>query len=294
MKNKILVIIGPTATGKSDIAINLARQFNGEIISADSRQVYKKLDIGSGKVTKEEQKLAKHYLLDIVSPKQQFSVAEYQKLANKTIKKIQSHKKLPIICGGSPMYIISVLEGWQFPKTKTNLKLRKRLESKSLDELLSELKKLDPTRAETIEQKNKRRLVRALEIIYLNGEVKPLIKKPINADILILSTKKEKEALKELIKSRLDRRLNENMIQEVANLKKQGIPSQRLEDLGLEYRYINQYLDKKISYTEMYDILSKKIVDFSKRQITWFKTFPNVRYIQNQEEATKLTKDWII
>ncbi len=294
MKNKLLVIIGPTATGKSDIAINLAKHFNGEIISADSRQIYKGLNIGSGKVTKKEQKMVKHYLLDIVSPKKQFSVAEYQKLVYKKLKQIWNKHKLPIICGGSPMYIISVLEGWQFPKTRTNQKIRKQLELKTTNELLQELKTLDPERTKTIETKNKRRLIRALEIIYTTKDtVKPLIKKPLKARLLVLSTKKPKEELKTLIKTRLDKRLKQGMIEEVAKLKKQGLSSEKLNSFGLEYRYINEYLDKNISYNEMYDILYKKIVAFSKRQITWFKKFPNVKYIENQKEINKLVKNWL-
>ena len=291
-KNNLIVIIGPTATGKSDIAIELAKQFNGEIISADSRQIYKGLDIGSGKVTKQEQKQTKHHLLDIISPKKQYTVAEYQKLAYKKLKQIWNKNKTPIICGGSPLYIISILEGWQFPKTKTNIKLRKRLESKSLEYLANLLKIKDPERFQTIEQKNKRRIIRALEIIFLNGKVTPLKKNPIKAKILILSTQKTKEELKQLIKSRLDRRLDQGMLEEVKKLKKQRISSQRLNDFGLEYRYLNQYLDKKISYTEMYDTLLKKIIDFSKRQITWFKKFPNIKYINNPEEAMNLTKSF--
>jgi len=293
-KNNLLVIIGPTATGKSDIAIKLAKQFNGEIISADSRQVYKGLDIGSGKVTKQEQKLAKHHLLDIVSPKKQFSVAEYQKLANKKLKQIWNEKKTPIICGGSPLYIISVLEGWSFPKTKTSLKIRKELESKTIDTLLKELKSLDPERIQTIDIKNKRRLIRALEIIYTTGnKVKPLIKRPLNANILILSTQKTRKELQNLIKSRLDKRLKEGMVEEILKLKKRGLSSEKLNSFGLEYRYINQYLDKEILYNEMYDTLYKKIIDFSKRQITWFKKFPNIRYINNEREAIALTKDFL-
>lgn len=293
MKNKLLVIIGPTATGKSDIAIKLAQEFNGEIISADSRQIYKGLDIGSGKVTKSEQKLIKHHLLDIVSPKKQFSVAEYQNLVYKKLKQIWNKKKIPIICGGSPLYIISVLEGWQFPKTKINLKLRNQLESKTLVELTNLLKKQDPERFKTIDQKNKRRIIRALEIISsTKKEVTPLAKKPLNANILTLSTQKDKTELKNLIKQRLDRRLQEGMLEEVTKLKKQGLKSEKLDSFGLEYRYLNQYLDNKISYTEMYDTLYKKIVDFSKRQITWFKKFPNVKYIESINEAIKLTRNF--
>ena len=291
---KLLVIVGATATGKSNLAIKIAKKFNGEIISADSRQIYRNLDIGTGKITEQEQKQVKHYMINIVSVKKQYTVAQYTQQANKIIKKIWRQQKLPIICGGSPLYVISVIEGLQFPKIKTNPKLRAQLAARPLTDLWQELKKLDPVRANNIDSNNKRRIIRALEIIYTTEKpIQPLKKQPLTSDILILSTQKSKEEIKHLIKTRLDKRLKQGMINEVKKLKKQNISSKRLYDLGLEYRYINLYLDKKISYQEMYDTLYKKIIDFAKRQLTWFKKFPNVQYINNDKQAIKIVKRWL-
>jgi tRNA dimethylallyltransferase len=166
------------------------------------------------------------------------------------------------------LYVISVLEGWQFPKTKPNLELRSELESKSIEELYLQLESLDSKRAKTIEKKNKRRLVRALEILLSNQDILPLVKKPIKAEVLILGIKKDREEIKELILKRLDKRIELGMIDEVKKLKESGISSKRLDDLGLEYRYVNLYLNEKLNLSEMKEQLYLKICQFAKRQMT--------------------------
>lgn len=309
--NKLLVIIGPTASGKSDLAIKLAKEFDGEVISADSRQVYIGMDIGTGKI-KLQKSLSlgrgakdkspelysegvRHHLLDVVSPKKYFSVAQYQKLAFKAIKDILKRGKLPILCGGTGLYISSVIEGWQFPKVKPNLKLRKDLEKLTPEELFLKLKKLDPEKAKTIDKNNKRRLIRALEIIAQNKKIEPLRKKPLEMDILILGIKKDKETLKKRIKKRLEKRLKEGMIEEVKKLKKEGVSSKRLEDFGLEYRFVNRYLENKISYKEMKEQLLKEIIKYAKRQMTWFNNkMQNVKWVNNIKTARKITAQWLM
>jgi len=299
-KKKLLVILGPTASGKSDLAIKIAKKFNGEVISADSRQVYKGMDLGTGKVEKDQQKSKfyyseniRHHLLDIIKPTQYFSVYNYQKLALKAIKDILKRKKLPILCGGTGFYISSVIENWQFTKIKPDWKLRKSLEQLSNEELLKQLEKIDPERAKEVDPKNKRRIIRALEIALKLGKVPKLIKKPLKMDILILGIKKEKEELKELIKKRLEKRLEKGMIEEVKRLKKEGVPSSKLESFGLEYRWINRFLEKKISYEEMIKSLYKEILKYAKRQMTWFKKMKNVFWIKTEKEAYQLVKDWL-
>ena len=163
---KLIIIIGPTGSGKSSLAVNLARQFNGEVISADSRQVYKGLNIGSGKITKREMKGVPHYLLDVASPKKTFTITQYQKLASIALNKIWQKNKLPILCGGTGFYVHAVLSGTSYQSVKPNLKLRRALEKLSAQELFNKLKKLDLKRAATIQKENKRRLIRALEIIH--------------------------------------------------------------------------------------------------------------------------------
>ena len=297
---KLLVILGPTASGKSDLAIKLAKLFNGEIISADSRQVYKGMDIGSGKVPlkKIKGKLysngIRHHLIDVANPQEYFSAAQYQKLALKAIKDIQKRGKLPILCGGTGLYISSVVEGWQFPKVKPNLKLRKELENLTGEELFLKLKKLDARRAKAIDKNNKRRLIRALEIILQNKKIEPLKKNPLKMEVLVIGIKKDKEVLRQKIKKRLEKRLKEGMIKEVKKLKQKGVSSKRLEDFGLEYRWVNRYLEKKIDYKEMKETLEKEIIKYAKRQMTWFKNkIKRVKWVQLEKEAIILVKKFL-
>lgn len=269
-KQKLIVILGPTASGKTDLSLKLAKKFNGEIISADSRQIYKGMDIGTGKITKKETKGIPHYLLDVASPKRKFSVAQYQKLALKTINKTLKKKKIPFLVGGSPFYIYSVVDGWIFPKLKPDWKLRKKLEKKSSSELFDILKKMDPKRAKKIERKNKRRLIRAIEIAKKLGKIPSLAKNP-QFECLLIGLKKSKEELRDLIRKRLLKRFKQGMMREVKNLRKQGLSWKRLESFGLEYKWIALYLQNKINYVEMIENLQKNIEHFAKRQMTWFK-----------------------
>lgn len=303
--NKLLVILGPTASGKSDLTISLAKLFNGEIISADSRQVYKGMDIGTGKVSKDKiqdtclrkkkeyySNDIRHYLLDVADPKEYFSVAQYQKLALENIKNIQKRNKLPILCGGTGLYLSAIIEGWQFPNVPPNAKLRQYLDGLNIEQLSQKLRELDPKRATTIDKNNKRRLIRAIEIAISKGSVPLLIKKPLKLNLLILGIKKDKKELKELILERLKKRFEEGIIEEVKKLKENGISSKRLEDFGLEYRWINRYLENQIDYEEMFNSLYNDICNYTKRQMTWFKKIPNVYWVTNNEEAIKLAGDF--
>jgi len=276
-KQKLIVILGPTASGKTALSLKLAKKFNGEIISADSRQVYKGMNIGTGKITKKEMKDIPHYLLDVASPKRKFSVSQYQKLALKTINEISKKRKIPFLVGGSPFYIYSVVDGWIFPKLKPDWKLRKKLEKKSSSELFDILKKMDPKRAEKIEQKNKRRLIRAIEIVLKLGKVPPLEKHP-QFKCLLIGLKKTKEELEDLIRKRLLKRFKQGMIKEAKTLKKDGLSWKRLEDFGLEYRWIARYLQNKINYQEMFENLQKDTEHFAKRQMTWFKKDKRIKW----------------
>ena len=290
---KLLVIVGPNASGKSDLAVKLAKKFNGEVVSADSRQVYKGMDIGTGKITKEEMQGIPHYLLDVASPKRKFSVAQYQKKTIEAIKKIQRKGKLPILCGGTGFYVQAVVDGLVFPKVKPDWKLRKTLEQKSAKELYEYLKKLDPERAKTIEKDNKRRLVRAIEIVLKTGKPVPKLKKQKLFDVLMIGIKRDKEELKERIRKRLLKRLKQGMIEEVKKLKESGLSWKRLEEFGLEYRWIARYLQGKIGYQEMIEKLQKDIEDFAKRQLTWFKRDKRIHWIKSFKEAKELVEEFI-
>ena len=303
-RNTLIAIVGPTASGKSDFSVRLAKKFDGEIVSADSRQVYKGLDIGSGKITKKEMMGIPHHLLDVASSKRIFSVDRYQKLAGKAIRGIQKRGKLPIVVGGTPFYVYAVIDGYVFPEVKPNPKLRNSLAGLSNQELLAKLKELDPRRAGTIEQKNKRRLIRALEIVMTTGKPVPELKKTTPLfDVLLIGIKRSPEELKKRVRKRLLDRLDHGMIAEVKRLRKSGLSWNRLEELGLEYRFVAQYLSRyarsgaarqqKISYQEMVLQLEKAINDFARRQMTWFKRDPRIHWVSSRLEAERLSKRFL-
>lgn len=289
----LLVILGPTASGKSALAIILAKKFNGEIISADSRQVYRGLDVGSGKITKKEMHGILHYCLDIANPKKQFSVAEFEGYAKTTIEKIYQKGKLPIVVGGSGMYIDAVLYGAPYPSVPPNAKLRKHLEKKSVDALFMILQKKDLRRAKTIDRYNKRRLIRALEILAATKKpIPPLIKTP-HYNALLLGIKKNKNELSKRIKKRLLYRLSHGMVKEIKKLLKNGVLYKRLFELGLEYRYVSEYCRGACTKKEMTEKLLRAIIQFAKRQETWFRQYPDIAWIQNTPDAEKMVRRWL-
>jgi tRNA dimethylallyltransferase len=285
-KPKLVVILGATATGKSDFAVQVAKKVNGEIISADSRQVYKGLDIGSGKITKKEMKNIKHHLLDVVFPTRTFTVADFKKKAEKAIKEIYKNGKVPIICGGTGFYIDALVSGQIFPEVPPNKKLRKALENKSKEELFKILKKLDKTRAESIDVNNPVRLIRAIEIAKALGKVPVAINKP-KYDLIYIGLTVPDEILKEKIRARLLTRIKKGMIKEVQDLNKNGLSWKRMEDLGLEYRYISEFLQGKVGKSEMLGKLNTEIWHYAKRQKTWFKRNKETIWIDPREKSEK-------
>lgn len=280
MRNKILVIVGPTAVGKSDLAVDLAIRFNGEVISADSRQIYKGLDIGTGKITKKEMRGIPHHLLDIASSKRKFSVAEYVKEAESAIALIIARGKLPIVCGGAGFYIEALIDGIVLPDVPANDKLRKKLSKKSPEALLKILSKLDPKRAMAIDQKNSRRIIRAIEIAMKLGEVPRIKKFPDKFDPLFIGLSLSSEKLKERIAKRLDKRLADGMAKEVERLHKEGLTWKRMDELGLEYRYLALYLQKKMALEEMRKILTTEIWHYARRQMTWFRKNERIEWFE--------------
>lgn len=273
MKQKIIIILGRTATGKSDLAVEIAKRFNGEIISADSRQVYKGLDIGSGKITKKEMRGIKHHLIDVVGPKSVFTVAKFKQKANKAIREISQKGKIPIIAGGTAFYIDTVVFDQKIPSVLPNQKLRKELSSKSLDELQKILKKLDTDRYNNIDLENKVRLVRAIEIATEIGKVPKLDANQKNQspfDPLFIGLDWPDDILKKRIHDRLMLRCA-GMIREAKKLRKEGLSWKRMNEFGLEYRYLAKHLQGEISKEEMLSELETKIWQFSKRQRTWFR-----------------------
>ncbi len=300
-KPKVIVVLGATSTGKSDIAVKLAKKFNGEVISADSRQVYKGLDIGTGKITPDTKnssnfstgqvkkkgifthKRIPHYLIDVANPKRKFTVTQYKKLADKKIKEIIARGKVPIICGGTGFYIDAVVNNTVFPEVPPNSKLRKELGLKTDTELFRMLKKLDPKRAKSIDSKNKIRLIRALEIAKAIGKT-PLVKvEPSQYEFIKIGLKLPDDVLDKKIMSRLLFRIKGGMLNEAKRLHKNGLSLKRMQELGLEYKYMALFLSKKISKNEMIAELYTKILQYAKRQKTWWKRDREITWLSPKD-----------
>ncbi|MDP2641237.1 MAG: tRNA (adenosine(37)-N6)-dimethylallyltransferase MiaA [Candidatus Yanofskybacteria bacterium] len=285
----LVALVGPTASGKSELGVELALEFGGEIISADSRQVYKGMDLGAGKITKQEMRGVPHHLLDVASPKRKFTVAQYQKLALKAIAGIQKRGKLPLLVGGSPLYVYAVTDGIFFPEVKPDPKLRKELEQYSAEELYEKLQKLDPARAATIERKNPRRLVRALEIVIKTRQPVPSFQKSsLCYPVFFLGIKRSKEELSLRIGKRLQKRLKQGMLKEIQKLHDDHISWERLEDFGLEYRFGALFLQGKISKQEMTERIQKGSENLIRHQMTWFKRDSRIHWISSLREARRL------
>jgi len=279
MKSKILVILGPTATGKSDLAVEIALKYNGEIISADSRQVYRGMNLGTGKITKKEMRGIPHYMLDIVNPNSIYNVAKYKVKVQRIISNIIKRGKLPIICGGTGFYIDSVVKNISLPDVPPNQKLRNELEKENCERLMKQLKKLDPRISKTIDSKNKIKIIRAIEIAKKLGKVPEIKSSPIYNAIQVGLIAPDK-ILKERIKTRLAKRIDLGMLKEGKRLYEQGLSWKRMESLGLEYRYMARHLSGKISLEQMISELNSKIWQFARRQKTWFRRNKSIRWYQ--------------
>jgi tRNA dimethylallyltransferase len=291
-KPKIIIIQGPTASGKSDLAVELARKFNGEVISADSRQVYKKMDLGSGKITEKEMMGIPHHLLDVANPKTVYSVSKYQKAAHLAISDILKRGKLPIICGGTGFYIQSIVDNISLPEVPPNKRLRKELGVRSTADLFKILKKLDPNRAKEIDAQNPHRLIRAIEIATALGKV-PALKKEQKYDSLQIGIQIDLSKLEENISLRLIKRLKKGMVAEVANLHNSDVSWKRLESFGLEYTFIAQFLQGKISKKEMLHGIKTESLKYAKRQMTWFKKDKRIVWIKDKKDSARSVENFL-
>jgi tRNA dimethylallyltransferase len=284
MKSKILVICGQTATGKSDLGVKLAKQLDGEIISADSRQVYRGMDLGSGKITKEEMQGIPHHLLDIRDPKETYSAGEFKKDAIQAIKDILSRGKLPIIVGGTGFYIETITKNTELPSVPPNQPLRKELEKMETEELLNLLREKAPERAKEIDGNNRPRIMRSLEIYDALGEI-PKPKESENPyEILQIGLHLPKKELLEKIETRIEKRLALGMVDEVKKLHEEGTSWEKLESFGLEYQHLAEYLQGKKSLDEAMRILAIKTRQFAKRQMTWFQRDERISWHLPTEE----------
>lgn len=281
---KILAVVGPTASGKSDLAVKLAKKYNGEVISADSRQVYKGLDIGAGKITKKEMRGVRHHLLDVALPKRVYTVVDFKRDAEKAIRDILKRGKLPIIVGGTGLYIDTLLYNSPLPEVKPNLKLRAELGKKSAAELFAMLQEKDPERAQNIDSRNPRRLIRALEIVEAMGKVPRLSERKEKYDVMKIGVSRPPEELKKRIHARLMSRMRQGMVREVEHLHKSGIPWKRLDDLGLEYRFISRYLRGLLTKEEVLKQLENAIWHYARRQMTWWRKDREIHWVISKDQ----------
>ncbi len=268
---RVIVILGTTATGKSDLAVKIARKIGGEIISADSRQVYRGLDIGTGKITKQEMRGIPHHLLDVVSPKKKFTVTQFQNKAISAMAQIIKKGKTPIICGGTGFYIDAITKGVIFPEVPPNSKLRQRLIQNDATALFLILKKLDPRRAGNIDPKNKVRLIRAIEIATALGKVPKVTEETPPYKFIKIGLRLSKLDLERKINTRVKKMFKAGLLKEIKKLKKTGVSDKRLKELGFEY------------YNPTPEKVVRETIKYSKRQMTWFKRNKQIKWFSPSE-----------
>ena len=272
--SNLVVVLGPTASGKTNLAVQIADKYNGEIISADSRQVYKNMDIGTGKDLSEytlKNKTISYHLIDILDPINNYSVFQFKNDFFKIYNSLIANNKMPVLCGGTGLYIESILLNYQMPNVPPNNLLRKQLENKTIEHLAKQLQSMNPKLYDDNYHITKRRLIRAIEIIESKENI---YDKNINCNIdrpLILGLIIERKKLLDNIQKRLEKRMKEGMIDEVQSLIDKGIDLDRLKYFGLEYKFIGKYLYNEIKYDEMVEKLNFAINKFSKRQMTFFR-----------------------
>jgi len=291
MKPRVIVIVGPTASGKTSLSIELAKELNGEIISADSMQIYKKMTIGTAKPTEEEKQGIPHHMIDIIEPNEEFNVAMYRKMAEEKIEEILSKNKTPIIVGGTGLYIDTLVNGIEFQEIDNDFKYRKQLEEQvqinGADWLFEELQKIDPEAAKVIEKNNIRRVIRALEIFKVTGKTKTEIDiesiKGSKYDYIIFGLLWDREELYNRINLRVDIMVKDGLIEEVKSLiEKEGFSKTALQGLG--YKEVVDYLEEKMSYEEMVEKIKMETRRYAKRQMTWFKRNKDILWLNAKDK----------
>jgi tRNA dimethylallyltransferase len=294
---KLIVILGTNASGKSELGIRLARHFGGEIMSADSRQVYRGLDLGTGKITPTQAATVKHHLIDVADVSESYSLARYQRAAYDGIDSIASAGKLPFLVGGTGLYISAVVEGYQLIDVPPNDRLRAELESLALPQLNARLREVDPDAAARIDQRNPRRIIRAIEIASAGYDRAAAPKRAPRYHCLQLGLTWPRDILVERIEQRLRERLAHGMIEEVAGLRSQGVSDLRLDKLGLEYRYVARYLRGELrTLDDLRTQLGIAIRQFAKEQLTWFKRDGRIVWLDPFkdyfQEACRRIREW--
>jgi tRNA dimethylallyltransferase len=298
----LIVIVGTTASGKSELGIRLAQRLGGEIVSADSRQVYRGLDVGSGKVGPDERRLVPHHLLDVADVRQRFTVAEYQALAFAAIDDIWARGRVPLLVGGSGLYVRAVVDNPAYPAVPPRPDLRAQLERTALPDLVAQLQRVDPAATQKIDLKNPRRVVRALEVTLASGtpmSAQQRLHPTRRVDALQLGLTWPRAELRRRIRDRVTARLQpggENMLDETRDLLAAGVPAERLIELGLEYRFLTRHLIGEQTEADMLTQLETAIAQFAKRQLTWFRHDPRIHWLEPTralEQAEGLARQFL-
>jgi tRNA dimethylallyltransferase len=293
----LIVILGPTASGKTRLAARLAAGIEAELISADSRQVYRGMDIGTGKDLAEyvvDGKPVPYHLIDIAEPGHLFSVFEFQQRFYKCFQEITARGRMPLLVGGTGLYIESILRGYRMIPVRENASLRKELAGQGMEELAARLLRLNPALHNTTDLTGKERLIRAIEIAEHSSKhgSKEEIERP-DMIPLVIGVRRDRALLRERITKRLRERLEQGMIEEVQRLHDSGISWERLDEMGLEYRYVSLYLQGKLTWEEMFKTLNIRIHQFAKRQDTWFRGMERrgitIQWIEGADEAALMT-----
>lgn len=273
-KPKLIVLFGPTSSGKTNLSIKIAKDYNGEVISADSRQIYKHMDIGTGKVTEDEMQGVVHYMLDLIYPDQIYTVADYSASVHRLIPQIIENGKVPILCGGTGLYISSIIENYQLaPNTRPDksfrLQLQKELEEKGKQYMFEKLKSLDPESAINIHVNNTRYIIRALEKLHLSGQSIEDKKGEIMYDYLLVLNKFDREELYKKINNRVLQMCEEGLVEEVKSLLTMGYSEKLPSMSSIGYSEFSAFLNGLISKEEAITSMQKKTRNYAKRQITW-------------------------
>lgn len=293
-KQKVLIIVGPTASGKSALAVSLARKFGGEVVSADSRQVYRGLDIGSAKITRKEMKGVSHHLLDEASPRRIYTAFDFVQAAKRKIIEIEGREHLPIIAGGTGFYIDALTGRITLSNVPVNPQLRKKLEKKTIKQLLTMLKQLDPKRARTIERHNKRRIIRALEIAKHRGDASRRRLEDPSFHALWIGLHLPRESLQRKIGIRAQKIAN-GLIREVKRLRESRVSIKRIRELGFEYSLALDRATEKISKLEFLSRLESQTWQYARRQISYWRRNRKIKWFSpdQRQKMSFLVAKWL-
>ncbi|GAA0366258.1 tRNA (adenosine(37)-N6)-dimethylallyltransferase MiaA [Bacillus horti] len=286
MKQPLVSIIGPTSVGKTDLSIHIAKRLQGEIISGDSMQVYKGMDIGTAKVTQEEMQEVPHHLIDILEPNESFSVSDFQSLASEKISEICERGKVPILVGGTGLYVQSITHGFSFAENGNNDIIRKKwndyLEEHGADALYEQIQQRDPEFAKTLHPNNARRVIRALEVLEVTGQSMAQFQGDWQNEspyqLVMLGLTMDREKLYQRINRRVDQMLQDGLIEELQGLLEQGVPLSAQSFQAIGYKEIMPYLKGECTKEEAVDLLKRNTRRFAKRQLTWFRRVSEITW----------------